>query len=72
MRDGKEITAGGRYRLFCDKYSNTFEIEPVTAADAGNYLCMASNIEGEVKCEVTLTVTKPEGAAAVPDKKAVK
>ncbi len=63
MKDGKEITDGGRYRIFCDKYSNTFEIEPVKAEDAGPYVCLAWNNEGEVKCEVTLTVTKKEGKA---------
>ncbi|CAG0908344.1 unnamed protein product, partial [Darwinula stevensoni] len=59
-KDGKEVTAGGRFRfLYEDEESISLIIKNVEMGDAGKYTVVAQNDLGEVTTEGSLFVRAP-------------
>ncbi|KAM4608731.1 titin-like [Polymixia lowei] len=65
MKDRKDLTSSGNTRISFSENTACLEISQASKADAGDYLCKASNAAGSEFCKARVTV-KDKGAKAAP------
>uniref|UniRef100_A0A3B4ABW8 Ig-like domain-containing protein n=1 Tax=Periophthalmus magnuspinnatus TaxID=409849 RepID=A0A3B4ABW8_9GOBI len=56
FKNGKELTQGRKYKITFSNGTATLEVSACSKADAGDYLCKASNASGANFCKARVTV----------------
>ena len=65
LRDGHEITGGGRYVIRTEAEFSSLEIRKLAAEDRGNYSCLVSDSAGSDSFTAALDIKRE--ICAIPD-----